>query len=145
TLPLVRAVVDLGAGAGRRVSVVAAGGIADGRGLAAALMLGADGVVVGTRFWACEESLVPAPLKLAALAAGGDDTVRQHLLDIVRQRAWPARYTGRVLRNDFVREWLGREAELKANEFEVERYQAAAKAADPRIGPPLVGGAIGPV
>ena len=79
----------------------------------------------------------------AALAAGGDDTVRQHLLDIVRKRAWPARYTGRVLRNDFVREWLGREDELKADKFAVERYQAATKAADPRIAATIVGEAIG--
>jgi nitronate monooxygenase len=87
----------------------AAGGIADGRGLAAALMLGADGVVVGTRFWASQEALVHPNLHQAALAASGDDTVRQSVLDIVRERPWPARYTGRVLRNDFVGEWLGRE------------------------------------
>ena len=114
TFTLVPEIADLIAKRAPGTLLCAAGGIADGRGLAAALMLGADGVVVGTRFWACEESLVPAPLKLAALAAGGDDTVRQHLLDIVRKRAWPARYTGRVLRNDFVRQWLGREEELKA-------------------------------
>ena len=72
------------------VPVIAAGGIADGRGLAAALMLGADGVVVGTRFWAAAEALVPSPLHSAALAAGGDATVRQKVLDIVRGRPWPA-------------------------------------------------------
>ena len=143
TFTLVPEIADLIAKRAPGTLLCAAGGIADGRGLAAALMLGADGVVVGTRFWACEESLVPAPLKLAALAAGGDDTVRQHLLDIVRKRAWPARYTGRVLRNDFVRQWLGREEELKADAFEAERYQAAAKAADPGIAATIVGEAIG--
>jgi len=140
---LVPEIADLIAKRAPATLLCAAGGIADGRGLAAALMLGADGVVVGTRFWACEEALVPQPLKLAALAAAGDDTVRQRLFDIVRERAWPARYTGRVLRNDFVREWLGREEELKADKFQAARYRAAAKAADPRIAATIVGEAIG--
>jgi nitronate monooxygenase len=143
TFTLVPEIADLIAKRAPDTLLCAAGGIADGRGLAAALMLGADGVVVGTRFWACEESLVPSPLQRAALAAGGDDTVRQRLLDIVRERVWPARYTGRVLRNDFVREWLGREEELRGDKFQVERYQAAAKAADPRIAASIVGEAIG--
>jgi len=121
TFTLVPEIADLIAKRAPGTLLCAAGGIADGRGLAAALMLGADGVVVGTRFWACEESLVPAPLKLAALAAVGDDTLRQRLFDIVRQRTWPVRYTGRVLRNDFVREWLGREHELAADKSQIER------------------------
>jgi nitronate monooxygenase len=143
TITLVPEIADLIAKRAPGTLLCAAGGIADGRGLAAALMLGADGVVVGTRFWACEESLVPAPLKLAALAAVGDDTLRQRLFDIVRQRAWPERYTGRVLRNDFVREWLGREHELAADKFQIERYRAAAQAADPQIAATIVGEAIG--
>ena len=116
TLTLVPEIADLIAKRSPRTLLCAAGGIADGRGLAAALMLGADGVVVGTRFWASQEALVPSNLHQAALAAGGDDTVRQSVLDIVRERAWPSRYTGRVLRNDFVAEWLGRETELKVRE-----------------------------
>jgi nitronate monooxygenase len=143
TFTLVPEIADLIAKRAPGTLLCAAGGIADARGLAAALMLGADGVVVGTRFWACEEALVPAPLKLAALAAAGDDTVRQRLFDIVRQRAWPSRYTGRVLHNDFVREWLGREQELAADTFQRERYRAAAKAADPQIAATIVGEAIG--
>ena len=143
TFTLVPEIADLIAKRAPGTLLCAAGGIADGRGLAAALMLGADGVVVGTRFWACEESLVPAPLKLAALAAVGDDTLRQRLFDIVRQRAWPARYTGRVLRNDFVHEWLGREHELAADKSQIERYRAAAQAADPQIAATIVGEAIG--
>ena len=106
-------VADLIAKRAPQTLLCAAGGIADGRGLAAALMLGADGVVVGTRFWASQEALVNPKLHEAAVAAGGDDTVRQSVLDIVRERDWPARYTGRVLENDFVREWMGREGELK--------------------------------
>ena len=72
TMTLVPEVVDL---VGERAIVLAAGGIADGRGLAAALMLGAEGVVMGTRFWASEEALVAEGFQAAALAADGDATL----------------------------------------------------------------------
>jgi nitronate monooxygenase len=144
TFTLVPEIADLIAKRAPATLLCAAGGIADGRGLAAALMLGADGVVVGTRFWASAEALVPAPLQLAALEAGGDATVRQKVLDIVRGRAWPERYTGRVLLNEFVREWLGREDELRADKSQqTTRYEAAARAADPGVAATIVGEAIG--
>lgn len=144
TLTLVPEIADLIAKRAPETLLCAAGGIADGRGLAAALMLGADGVVVGTRFWASSEALVHANLHTAALAAGGDDTVRQSVLDIVRERDWPARYTGRVLKNDFVGEWLGREVELKGAKAEqIERYSAASKTADTNVVATIVGEAVG--
>ena len=144
TFTLVPEIADLIAKRAPETVLCAAGGIVDGRGLAAALMLGADGVVVGTRFWAAQEALVPASLQQAALAAGGDATVRQSLLDIVRGRAWPERYTGRVLRNDFVREWLGREQALRADLSQQRlRYQAASRQADPSIAATIVGEGIG--
>ncbi len=143
-LTLVPEVADLIAKRAPQTLLCAAGGITDGRGLAAALMLGADGVVVGTRFWASQEALVPPNLHQAALTACGDDTVRQSVLDIVRERAWPARYTGRVLRNDFVREWLGRETELKAVRTEQgERYREAAKTGDASVAATIVGEGVG--
>ncbi len=64
TLTLVPEIADLIAKRAPQTLLCAAGGIADGRGLAAALMLGADGVVVGTRFWASQEALVPANLHM---------------------------------------------------------------------------------
>src|SRR5262245_20829261 len=144
TFTLVPEIADLIAKRAATALLCAAGGIADGRGLAAALMLGADGVVVGTRFWAAAEALVPSPLHAAALEAGGDATVRQKVLDIVRGRPWPARYTGRVLRNAFVREWLGREDELSADKSRQRaRYEAAARVADPGIAATIVGECIG--
>jgi len=144
TLTLVPEIADLIARRAPQTLLCAAGGIVDGRGLGAALMLGADGVVVGTRFWASPEALVPASLHSAALAASGDDTVRQSVLDIVRERPWPARYTGRVLRNDFVREWLGREGELRdARAEQVTRYRTAARVADPAIAATIVGEGVG--
>ena len=59
TMTLVPEVADLLARIAPEVVVLAAGGVGDGRGLAAALMLGADGVLIGTRFWASKEALVP--------------------------------------------------------------------------------------
>ena len=143
TLTLVPEIADLIAKRSPQTLLCAAGGIADGRGLAAALMLGADGVVVGTRFWASKEALVHPNLHAAALAACGDDTVRQSVLDIVRGRPWPARYTGRVLKNDLVSEWLGREPELReAREEQVARYRDAAKVGDARVAATIVGEAV---
>jgi nitronate monooxygenase len=144
TLTLVPEIADLIAKRAPQTLLCAAGGIADGRGLAAALMLGADGVVAGTRFWAATEALVHPNLHKAALGATGDDTVRQSVLDIARQRTWPSRYTGRVLKNDFVTEWLGREDELRANaKRETDRYRRAAAAADTTIAATIVGEAVG--
>jgi nitronate monooxygenase len=144
TLTLVPELADLLAKRAPDTLLCAAGGIVDGRGLAAALLLGADGVVVGTRFWASQEALVPTTLQQAALRAGGDDTVRQRVLDIVRGRAWPERYTGRVLANDFVRQWLGREEGLRADKSQqMLRYHAGAQAADPSIAATIVGEGVG--
>ena len=70
--------------------------------------------------------------------------MRQSVLDIVRGRAWPARYTGRVLANDLVREWIGREAELQAaRDEQVVRYRDAAKAGDASVAATIVGEAVG--
>ncbi|WP_457105510.1 NAD(P)H-dependent flavin oxidoreductase [Methylobacterium sp. P5_C11] len=114
TLPFVPAVADLIARERPETLLLAAGGIADGRGLAAALALGADGVLMGTRFWATREALIHPAAKERVLAATGDDTVRTQVYDIARQRPWPAPYTGRLLRNAFIETWHGREAELRA-------------------------------
>jgi len=78
---LIPATVDLCKSArspltGEPVMVIAAGGIADGRGLAASLSYGAAGVWVGTRFVACEEASAPRKHKELLLSAGYDDTVR---------------------------------------------------------------------
>jgi nitronate monooxygenase len=122
TFPLVPAVVD----ATRGIPVVAAGGIADGRGLAAALMLGADGVLVGTRFYATHEAAGSAGAKDRIVAASGDKTVRGILFDIARRNVWPAPYCGRVLRNSFSERWRGREAELlQRQDDEAPRYAKA--------------------
>lgn len=126
TFPLVPAVVD----AARGIPVAAAGGVADGRGLAAALMLGADGVLVGTRFYATREAAGSARAKERIVAATGDQTLRGILFDIARRNVWPAPYCGRVLRNSFSERWRGREAELLQHQDEEAARYAKARAAD---------------
>ena len=127
TLPLVPAVVDAVA----PTAVVAAGGIADGRGLAAALMLGAQGALIGTRFYASPEALGHDGAKQRIVAAHGNETARTRVFDIVRGYAWPPLHTGRALRNRFMDRWDGHESNLEvALEAERAAYQAAAAKGD---------------
>lgn len=101
TFALVPAVADAVA----PLPVLAAGGIGDGRGLGAALLLGAAGAVVGTRFLATAECLWPEGFKRRLLERGGDDTLRTSLFDRLRGLDWPAEFTGRVLRNASTERW----------------------------------------
>ncbi len=126
TFALVPAIADVAAG----VPVIAAGGVADGRGLAAALMLGGDGVLVGTRFYATQEAAGFAQAKEMITHASGDRTVRGILFDIARRNVWPAPFTGRVLRNEFSERWRGREAELMQSHSETDHYAEARRAGD---------------
>ncbi|MFF2812222.1 nitronate monooxygenase [Streptomyces sp. NPDC058000] len=121
TLPFVPLVVDLAA----PVPVLAAGGIADGRGVAAALALGAAGALLGTRFQATTEALV-APATAKAIVAGrGEDTERNRVLDIARGSQWPAKYTARTLGHPFLDAWRGRENELATAPHAQQEYQYA--------------------
>jgi nitronate monooxygenase len=138
---LVPEVVDT---VGAKVPVVAAGGVADGRGLAAALMLGASGVLMGTRFYATAEAAGSDAAKERIRRAGGDATVRGMVFDITRQRAWPAPFTGRCLRNAHLDRWQGRELELLHRVDEaVATYQAAQSAGDYDVLPVIAGEASG--
>jgi nitronate monooxygenase len=105
TITLVPEVADWLAGQVPEVLLLAAGGIADGRGLAAALMLGADGVLIGSRLWASAEAQVSEAMTDAAIAATGDQTIRSTVMDAARDLRWPARYTARVLRNAVTERW----------------------------------------
>ncbi|MBI4290471.1 MAG: nitronate monooxygenase [Betaproteobacteria bacterium] len=127
TLPLVPAVVDAVA----PIPVVAAGGIADGRGLAAALMLGAHGALIGTRFYASAESLGHERARQRIVAAQASQTARTRVFDIVRGFDWPPQYPGRALRNRFFERWDGREKELAdAVGTEGPSYQRATREGD---------------
>src|SRR3954469_1677186 len=126
TVDIVPAIVDLAAG---RVPVVAAGGIADGRGVAAMMMLGASGVLVGTRFYASVEANGAEASNQLMCAANGNDTVRGVIADWSRSLFWPAPFTARTLVNDHIKSWNGREIELMQRAGEVAVEYAAAKAA----------------
>ena len=145
TFTLVPEIADLISARAPETLLCAAGGVADGRGLAAALSLGADGVLVGTRFWASEEALVHPNLQAAAVSATGDHTLRSRVIDMVRGLDfWPARYDLRTLRSGATDRWHGKEAELQAvAEAEIARYADAAAKGDARTVSPIVGEGIG--
>ena len=144
TFPFVPEVADLLARQSPDTLLLAAGGIADGRGFAASLMLGADGVLVGTRFWASREALVHDRQQEAALAATGDGTVRTSLPDIARRLDWPKPFDIRVAANAFTARWAGRDEEFRAAiEQEAPAYSAAFAAGDPQNAAVIVGEAVG--
>jgi len=94
--------------------VLAAGGIADGRGLAAALALGAEGVLLGTRFLATAESPLHPNFKQAIVRSDGHDTMLTEIPDIAAGIVWPGAMA-RTLRNRFIEQWAGREWALRQN------------------------------
>lgn len=110
TLPLLQSVLDA-----VDVPVIAAGGIATGRGLAAVLAAGAAGAWVGTAFLASPEALSSAAARARALAASETDTVTTTVFDIAQGITWPAGFPGRALANEFWRRWAGHEVELAGN------------------------------
>lgn len=101
------------------VPLLAAGGIADGRTLAAALTAGADGAWVGTAFLATPEAVeVHDVHKELIVASDGGDTVFDRAYDIVSGLPWPDGIGVRLRRNRFTDEWAGREVELLARKEE---------------------------
>ena len=139
TLTLVPEIVDTLP----KVPIVASGGIADGRGFAAVIMLGAEGVLMGTRFYASQEAQGHPEAKKRIVEASGDDTVRSIAFDISRRNVWPSPYTGRVLRNAHAERWFGRELELMRHPEEAQRYSNAREHGDFDIAAVIAGEAVG--
>jgi len=108
--------------------VLSAGGIADGHGLAAALALGAEGVLLGTRFMATPEAPIHPNFKQAIVKSDGHDTVLTEIPDLASQRVWPGAMS-RAQRNRFIERWAGREWALRQNVREIGQQVAAARAA----------------
>ena len=106
--------------------VLAAGGIADGRGLAAALALGAEGVLLGTRFLATDEAPLHAHFKQAIVRSNGHDTMLSDIPDIASGQVWPGAMA-RVLRNRFMERWAGREWALRQQAHEANQALMAAR------------------
>ena len=139
TMPLVPMVVSAVA----PIPVLAAGGVADGRGLAAALALGADGVLLGTRFLATDESPIAKGFKQAILDSDGHDTLVTDIPDVASGNTWPGAYV-RVRRNRFIEEWMGRDNELRRRRVEVSaQLRQAAQAGDPDRGAVMIGQTAG--
>jgi NAD(P)H-dependent flavin oxidoreductase YrpB (nitropropane dioxygenase family) len=100
------------------VPVLAAGGFVDGAGLAAALALGADGILVGTRFLATDEAPLEQEYKDAIVQSDGSDTIVTTVNDTMTGRDWPGAWV-RMKRTPFVERWLGREPELQRRRQQV--------------------------
>ena len=111
--------------------LLAAGGIADGRTLAAARVLGADGAVVGSRLWATAESLAAPGAKQQAVEVDGDGTARSSVFDILRRKNWPQPYDFRAIRNAIHRQWEDRVGGLRSSPDAARAdYEAGVKAGD---------------
>jgi NAD(P)H-dependent flavin oxidoreductase YrpB (nitropropane dioxygenase family) len=108
--------------------VLAAGGIADGRGLAAALALGADGVLLGTRFLATDEAPLHPNYKQAIVHSDGHNTVLTEIPDIAVGQVWPGAMA-RALRNRFIERWAGREWALRQQAQHASQALLAARQA----------------
>jgi nitronate monooxygenase len=138
TLPLLQEVLTL-----TDRPVVAAGGIATGAGMAAALVAGAAGVWIGTPLLSCTEGLNSAAAKERIRAASGDETVLTRAFDVAEGAAWPERWPGRALVNDFSREWHGREEELVQDTEARQRVVDGRRTGDPANAPLYAGESVG--
>ncbi len=130
TLPLLDAV--LGAVS---VPVLAAGGIASPRSLAAVLAAGASGAWLGTCLAACPEALTSDGARRALIAADETQTAITRVFDVGQQRPWPARFPSRVLDNEYLRRWTGQEEALAADPSARAELTTAIAADDTRIAP----------
>ena len=135
SMPLIPMVVD----AVGPIPVLAAGGFADGRGLVAALSLGAEGILLGTRFLATIELPLHPNFKQAIVHSNGHDTQLSEIPDIAAGQVWPGAMT-RSRRNRFVERWAGREWALRQDRVDAfARLQAARMSGDLDEGPLSMG------
>src|SRR5699024_4872259 len=138
TLPLLQQVLD-----SVSVPVLAAGGIATARGLAAVLAAGAGGAWGGTAFGGCVESTSSPAARAEMQASDGLGTVYGRLCDIAQRLDWPERFGGRALANEFTDRWTGRQDDLVAQVAagpEITDAMAAARASgDVRTAPVYCG------
>ncbi|HTY34566.1 nitronate monooxygenase [Mycobacterium sp.] len=138
TLPLLDTVLDAVS-----APVLAGGGIASPRSLAAVLAAGASGAWVGTRLAACPEALTGDGSRRALIAARATDTAVTRVFDVAKGLPWPARFPSRVLANDFVARWTGHEDALDAPAC--DELAAAIAADDRRVAPVDAGEGVGMV
>jgi nitronate monooxygenase len=138
TLPLLDTVLDAVS-----VPVLAGGGIASARSLAAVLAASASGAWVGTRLAACPEALTGDGSRRALIAARATDTKVTRVFDVAQDRPWPAHFPSRVLGNDFLERWTGKEDALAADRPAHDELAASIAADDRRVAPVTAGEAVG--
>ena len=135
SMPLIPMIVD----AVSPIPVLAAGGFADGRGLVAALALGAQGILLGTRFLATVESPLHPNFKQAIVDSDGHDTQLSEIPDLASGLVWPGAMT-RSRRNHFIERWAGREWALRQSRAEAyAKLRAARESGDVAEGPLSMG------
>ena len=140
TVSLVPSVIDVV----EDIPVVASGGLADGRGLAAMLMLGAEGVWLGTRFVLSHESIIPDWKKKSMLQAGTDDTSFTRTQDLINDAPFPAYIGNRVLKNNLTAQWHGKDEKIVAHRKELmEQLELANQNEDPSVATIHAGNAVG--
>jgi nitronate monooxygenase len=125
TLPLLQIVLDM-----TDKPVLAAGGIATGRGIAAALAAGAAGAWIGTPFLVARESRSPKSAQERVLASDETQTIKTHVYDRLQEKPWPDEFGGRALRNPFAETWDGREDELMRTPEAVAQFKEAKASRD---------------
>jgi nitronate monooxygenase len=122
TLPLLQIVLEMTA-----KPVIAAGGIASGRGLAAVLAAGAAGAWIGTPFLLAREARNSDAARQRIRASDETQTIYTRVYDRVSGKAWPKEFGGRALRTPFLERWTGREDELLADKDALAHYDPKEK------------------
>ena len=125
--------------------VLAAGGIASGRSLAAVLQAGASAAWIGTAFAACRESTLPDAARTVMLAAEGTDTIITRAFDVGLGYPWPPSIPERVVGNAFTDAWDGRESKLATDHAAAGELRTAIADGDYRMAPVNAGQGVGDV
>lgn len=138
TLPLLQVVLET-----VQTPVLASGGIASARGMAAVLAAGAAGIWAGTCFLACPETSAVDAARERVLQARETDTILTEVYDRANNLPWPSTIPGRALRNEFTEQWHGREAELVKDETALATLKKAIAEKNYNIANIYAGEAVG--
>lgn len=122
TLPLLQIVLDM-----TDKPVIAAGGIATGRGLAAVLAAGAAGAWIGTPFLLAEEARNSASARERIASSDETQTIYTRVYDRVQHKGWPHEFGGRALRTPFLERWTDREEELLRDPAAIAQFNPEEK------------------
>lgn len=138
TLPLLQIILAM-----TERPVLAAGGIATGRGVAAVIAAGAAGAWIGTPFLLAAESRSNPKAQDAIVASDETATIRTSVYDRLQRTGWTSEFAGRALRNPFAERWSGREEELVASPDAVREYERAKSEGDYSIAQIYAGQSVG--